>query len=166
MRSHLVFTSLAAGVVAVALGTPASAQSASEKTFVREAAMGDLGEIALGKLAAEKAASPNVKAFGQTLATDHQAALDDMTQLATALKEKVPTEPKPEARKEEARLSKLSGAEFDRAFVKLMVDDHRKDVKEFEQHAKGNDDVAKVASKQLPVLQKHLQTAESLQTKS
>ena len=43
-----------------------------------------------------------------------------------------------------------------------MVEDHKNDIKEFEAQAKGTDDVARFAKDTLPTLQKHLQTAQSL----
>ena len=63
------------------------------------------------------------------------------------------------------RLSKLSGAEFDRTYVDEMVKDHRKDVKEFQREAeKAKDpDVKSWASKTLPTLQDHLKQIEGLQ---
>ena len=74
----------------------------------------------------------------------------------------LPTEPKPEAKKEFDRLSKLTGKAFDKAFVTPMVADHKKDISEFEVQAKGSDDVATFAKATLPTLQKHLRTAQSL----
>ena len=73
----------------------------------------------------------------------------------------LPTEPKPEAKKEFDRLSKLTGKD-DKAFVTPMVADHKKDISEFEVQAKGSDDVATFAKATLPTLQKHLRTAQSL----
>jgi putative membrane protein len=148
---------------ALLASVPAFAQGKSEKAFVGEAIQGDLAEIEMGRLAQEKASSQGVKAFGQMLETDHKTALDQMTALAQAQKIEVPSKPKEDARKEQDRLSHLSGAAFDREFVTHMVKDHEKDIKAFEAHAKGSDDVAKTAQQQLPVLRKHLEQAKSLQ---
>jgi len=62
------------------------------------------------------------------------------------------------------KLAKLSGAEFDKAYMSDMVSDHETDVKEFQTQAdKGNDpDVKAFAAKTLPVLQKHLQMARDV----
>ena len=60
-------------------------------------------------------------------------------------------------------LSKLSGAAFDREFAKMMVSDHKKDIKKFKKEAeKKNDPAAHYASETLPTLHKHLQLAEGL----
>jgi putative membrane protein len=154
---------LAVASCTVILAASAQAQSKSEKSFVKDAIAGDLGEIELGKLAQQRGSSEGVKSYGQTLATDHQAALDQMKSIAQSENVDVPSEPKADARRENERLSRMSGQEFDREFVKHMVDDHRKDIREFEAHAKGSDAVAKAAQQQLPVLQKHLDQAQALQ---
>jgi putative membrane protein len=61
------------------------------------------------------------------------------------------------------KLAKLSGDAFDREFAKAMVDDHKKDIKEFEKESKKPDDAAASFAKEtLPTLQKHLETAQSL----
>jgi hypothetical protein len=56
------------------------------------------------------------------------------------------------------------GTDFDKDYVKHMVADHKKDIKEFEKQAKGSDDVASFAKDTLPTLKKHLQTAQSLES--
>lgn len=57
------------------------------------------------------------------------------------------------------KLSKLSGAGFDKAYMSLMLKDHEKDVKEFEMQATNgtNAHVKDFASRTLPTLQSHLQ---------
>jgi putative membrane protein len=84
----------------------------------------------------------------------------------TAVREKAD---RGEGHKEHAAMKKLqglSGTEFDREFVKMAVNDHQKDVKEFEKAAKDADDteLKSFAAKTLPTLRQHLQQAKSLQT--
>ena len=59
------------------------------------------------------------------------------------------------------KLSKLSGAEFDKEYMSDMVKDHEADAKEFENQAnKGTDaDIKAFAAKTLPMVQRHLQMA-------
>ena len=58
-----------------------------------------------------------------------------------------------------AKLAKLSGAEFDKAYIDMMVKDHKKDVAEFEKESKGakDSDLKSWASTTLPTLQDHLE---------
>ena len=60
------------------------------------------------------------------------------------------------------RMSKLTGTKFDDAFVRDMITDHKKDVSEYGKEAKKSDAAGSYAKEELPVMQKHLQTAESL----
>jgi putative membrane protein len=74
-----------------------------------------------------------------------------------------------EGHKEHAAMKKLqslSGTEFDREFVKMAVNDHQKDIKEFEKASKNADDteLKSFAAKTLPTLRQHLQQAKSLQS--
>jgi putative membrane protein len=64
-------------------------------------------------------------------------------------------------------LSKLSGVEFDSAYVKSMVMDHEEDVKDFGKEAQSGTDekFQSFASQTLPVLQAHLEKIKSIQPK-
>jgi putative membrane protein len=53
-----------------------------DKKFIHEAAIGGREEVALGKLATQKASSPDVKQFGQRMVDDHSKANDQLEQLA------------------------------------------------------------------------------------
>lgn len=61
-------------------------------------------------------------------------------------------------------LSRKEGAEFDKSYVKMMVDQHEADVKLFERAARESEDseVRSFASRHLPSLQQHLQRANNL----
>ena len=150
------------GAALILLGSVASASANVDKTFLKDAIQGNLGEVSLGQLAQKNGNTEGVRNFGQMLVQDHSASNEKATSLAKKEGVTLPTEPKPEAKEEQDRLSKLSGDAFDKEFVNYMVKDHQKDIKEFEKQAKGNDDVASFAKDTLPTLQRHLQTAQSL----
>jgi putative membrane protein len=76
-----------------------------------------------------------------------------------------PTEPSAAAKKAHERLSKMSGSQFDRAFARDMVADHKKDIAKYEKEAKGKGQFASFAQQTLPILQKHLQTAQQIENK-
>jgi putative membrane protein len=139
-----------------------SAIKSSDRTFVTNAAMGGMAEVELGNLAKEKASSDAVKQFGQRMVTDHTKANDQLKQVAASKNITLPTslDAKHQAMKD--RLSKLSGAEFDRAYMKDMVADHEKDVKEFQKESQSGSDpeIKNFASQTLPTLQEHLQMAK------
>jgi putative membrane protein len=153
------------GVLALALAPQFASGAApdSAKDFVADAIKGDNSEIMMGQLAEQHGGSQGVRAFGQTLVTDHGKAKADMVKLAASMNVTPSADPKPEAKKEYDRLAKLSGAEFDREFIKGMVEDHRKDVAAFEKEAKAGHAASKIAADQLPTLKKHLEMAENLE---
>jgi putative membrane protein len=142
---------------------PAAAKKAvGDEAFVKKALEGGMAEVELGKLATQKAASDSVKQFGQRMVDDHSKAGDELKKIAQDKNITVPTAVSAKEKADQDRLSKLSGAEFDRAYMQLMLADHRKDVNEFRMESKsGKDpDVKAFAAKTLPTLEEHLKLAQ------
>jgi len=127
--------------------------------FMNDAAPGGMAEVELGRLASKQAASKDVKAFAERMIADHSKAGEELKALAQQKKVTLPTDIMPKHKEAMAKLSKLSGAEFDKAYVREMVVDHEKDVTAFEATAKGavDSDVKAFAGKTLPTLKMHLQ---------
>lgn len=155
----LAATSLFALTSAFAEGKMSDADAKAMKKL----AEANQAEIATGKLAVDKAKNPQVKQFGQRMVDDHGKANDQLKQLASTKNVTLPTDLDKSTQREYDKLSKLSGADFDREYMKHMVSDHKKDISEFQKEAKsGKDaDVKQFASSTLPVLQEHLQLAQS-----
>ena len=140
--------------------------AAGDSTFVTKAAEGGIAEVKLGTLAKEKASDAAVKTFGQQMVDDHSKANDELKSLASSKGITLPNDMNAKEKADYDRLSKLSGAEFDKAYMRLMVSDHRTDVNEFRHESEhGADaDVKAWAAKALPTLEHHLQMAESTNT--
>jgi putative membrane protein len=128
-----------------------------------EAARGGMAEVELGQLASDKAESSAVKQFAQRMVTDHGKANDELKSLAQSKNIMLPTDLDAKHKATKDRLSKLSGAQFDRAYMQDMVSDHQKDVSEFKkQSTSAKDPELKAwAAKTLPTLQEHLQMAQA-----
>jgi putative membrane protein len=139
---------------------------AADKDFLREAAQGSAAEVALGKMAQEKGSSDAVKEFGKRMVDDHSKAADELRQAAQTAKLDVPSDMPKKAKKAQDKLSKLSGADFDRAYAKIMVSDHKDDIRAFEKeaHSGAVPAVKDFAAKTLPTLEEHLKLAEQLET--
>jgi len=168
--SNIMAGLLAVGVAvlgSLAIAQTANRMTATDSTFVTKAAQGGMAEVKLGQLAEQKAMSPDVKNFGQTMVTDHTKANDELKALASSKGITLPSEIDSKDQATYDRLSKLSGAEFDRAYMKDMVSDHKTDVGEFKRQAvRGADvDLKAWAAKTLPTLEHHLQMAESVDAK-
>jgi putative membrane protein len=139
----------------------------ADHKFAMEAAMGGMMEVELGRLAAEKGASDEVRQFGQRMVDDHTKANEDLMQVASGKGMMLPAEVGPKHRAEMQKLSSLSGERFDREYVKMMVKDHKKDVGEFQKEAaRGADpDLKSFAARTLPTLQQHLQMIQRISDK-
>jgi putative membrane protein len=137
--------------------------SSSDKKFVEKAAQGGVAEVEMGKLAAQKAQSAEVKQFGERMVKDHSAANDKLMKLASDKGVAASNEMDASTKREYDKLSKLSGAQFDQEYMKSMVSDHEKDVKEFQSEAKSakDPDVKSFAENTLPTLEEHLKMAKS-----
>ena len=141
-----------------------NALSASDKQFVTEAAQGGIAEVQLGQLALRRAASNEVKQFGQRMVRDHTQANNQLKQLAAQKGITLPKDMGDQNKAVMANLSKLSGANLDRAYANHMLQDHIKDVSLFQREAKeGQDqDLKAWAAKTLPTLQEHLRLVRSI----
>jgi len=154
---------LFAGIMAATLASGSAFAQADQK-FVTDAIEGNLAEVQMGQLAQTNGASQGVKDFGRMLVTDHGQANTKATSVASSLKVTPPTGPNAKQKKDYDKMSKLNGAVFDRAFAAHMVADHKKDIAAYQKASKSkNQAVAGYASETLPTLQKHLETAQSLQ---
>jgi len=133
--------------------------------FAKHAAEGGMAEVKMGQLAQEKGSSQAVKDFGKRMVDDHNKANNQLKQAASKASIDLPSDVGGKDKSEYDRLSKLSGAEFDRAYARMMVSDHNKDVSEFQREANnGKDsDLKNFASSTLPTLQDHLKQARDMQ---
>jgi putative membrane protein len=137
----------------------------SDKQFLVKAAQGGMTEVQLGKLAQEKAASPDVKQFGSKMVADHSRANDQLNTVAAKEGVTVPTKLDSKHQAMVDHLQRLSGPAFDKAYVKMMVRDHETDAAEFRQASANaqNPDVKTFASDTLKVIESHLSDIKSIQ---
>jgi putative membrane protein len=139
----------------------------NDRAFVLEAGPGGLAEVELGRLAAQKGQSADVKKFGQRMVADHSKANAELKKLAASKGITLPAEMNAEQKAERDKLAKLSGPEFDREYMALMVEDHDKDVAAFQEEAKGGSDpdIKSFAAKTLPTLQEHQRMSKEIKAK-
>jgi putative membrane protein len=135
-----------------------------DKKFLKDAAMGGMTEVELGKLATQKASRDDVKQFGQKMVDDHTKANDQLKELASKESIEIPAALDSKHQSRIDKLSKLSGADFDKAYIKDQLKDHQTDVREFSAEAQGGTDpnIKTFASNVLLTLQEHLQMAKNL----
>lgn len=132
--------------------------------FVKEAVKGSMLEVELGEIAQQKASSQAVKDFGQRMVTDHGEANAELKALATEMNIDIPTSLPDDAQEDIDKLSQLSGQEFDKEYMSMMVEEHNKDVKAFEDASEKVENAAirNFASATLSILKEHQQMADSI----
>ncbi len=144
--------------------TEAMPSKVDDKKFAKEAAIGGMTEVELGKLAVQKASSDAIKQFGQKMIDDHTKANDQLKQIAGKEGIDLPQSLDSKQQSHVDKLAKLSGPAFDKAYMKDMVKDHEKDVNEFKNEAQNGSDpnIKQFASTTLPTLEQHLSAAKDL----
>lgn len=141
--------------------------SSADKEFMDKAAQGGMAEVQLGQMAASKAQGADVKAFGQKMVQDHSNANTELKSVAAKQSVALPTEVSAKQKEDMDKLSKLSGAAFDKEYVKMMVADHEKDVADFQKQSESGTDaeLKSFAAKTLPTLKAHLEMIKGINGK-
>jgi putative membrane protein len=151
-------------------GEPPKEAGGGDVKFVNMAARDGEAEVILGKLAADKASSEDVKKFGQQMVDDHTKANEELKSIAKSKNidlEKAQANGTKKGERISQKLSKLEGAEFDKGYVGIMLKEHESAVKQFEGQSKDgqDEDLKAFAAKTLPTLQHHLEMVKELQSK-
>jgi putative membrane protein len=154
-----------------------------DNTFVEKMAQAGIAEVKLGQLASERAANAQVKTFARKMIGDHQKANNELKQVASKMAVQLPTQTDAKHQELYDRLSKLKGAEFDREYMKAMVDGHQEVAQELERHADNSAKpgdrsvgtsgeasqthtaVSGWATKMLPDVRQHLDQAKQIESK-
>ena len=139
--------------------------SASDEKAVKDMAMADMAEVETGKLALSKSQNSEVKAFAQQMVDDHGQALSKVQALAQARGVTLPTEPDAKHKAMAAKLEKLSGDAFDKAYMAgAGVKDHKDTKSKLTSDAKKikDADVKALADQHMPVVEQHLKSAEQM----
>lgn len=136
-----------------------------DETFVRETAQSGQMEVEMARLGIDRAQDEQVRQFAQTLVNDHTKVNQELKDIATGQRITVPTDAPRTARSHVDELSRLTGQEFDRKFISLMVEGHQKSIQRFEQESRSgrNGAVREFATRTLPTLRDHLSRAQELQ---
>jgi len=142
----------------------AYASGDSDESFASKAAAGGIAEVKFGQLAQEKASDPAVKSFGRRMVEDHGKAGEQLKQAAQSENITLPSALRSSDQAHYNRLAKLSGPEFDRAYLEMMVKDHEEDVAEFKKEASSgkNQAIKEFAAQTLPTIEDHLKEAREL----
>jgi putative membrane protein len=132
---------LVLGCSAMLMPHKANAQTDDDKKFLAMAAQGDQNEIALSKVAEEKATDPDVKAFAEKMVKEHTEMTDSMKPFAEQWGLTPPMGPDADHQKEIDKLNGMSGKDFDKEYIDQMMTDHTKALSAFTTEAKDTKDM-------------------------
>lgn len=145
----------------------ANQPGADDATFVREAALANMAEVELGRLALQNASSTEVRNFGQHMIDDHGQAQSNLESVANQMNLDIPDDLDQQHEQIAQQLSGLAASEFDRQFMDTMVRDHREVISKFEARANAQpaNEIQSFAIETLPKLRHHLQMATDIQAR-
>jgi len=143
-----------------------SATASPDTAFARKAAVGGMTEVALGKLAAGKTSNTKIKDFADMMIIDHGKANEELAGIAKTKKITLPATLDAEHQAKSDSLGKLSGKDFDKAYIAAMVEGHQKTLTLMQDEAStGKDaDLKAFAAKTAPVVKTHLDAITKIRT--
>jgi len=139
-------------------------QQIKDKMFVHEAIEGGVAEIALGNLAAQKSTNNEVQAFGKKMVEDHTKLNQQLSQVADTIGARAPKKMGKDQQAQYDKLAALSGDDFDREYITLMVKDHHKDLREMRMEARTTQDadLKAVLGDGAPIIRDHMVSADRM----
>jgi len=139
--------------------------SMDDAKFAVDAANGGMTEIELSKLAQSKTSNKQIKDFAGMMVMDHSKAGDQLKGIANLKHITLPDSVSNDSKQAITDMSKKSGADFDKAYVSKMVDDHTKVASMFETGSKNlrDTDLRNFAIKTLPTIKGHLAKIKAIQ---
>lgn len=138
--------------------------NSDETKFMVSASNDGMTEIQLGQVAQQKVKNSRIKDFASMIVTDHTQAGNELKALAGDKNVSLPDSLSTDSRQTVDKLSRKSGADFEKDYLSTMVSDHEKAVKAFQNELDDvkNPDLRQWITNTLPVLQTHLDSARVL----
>jgi len=146
---------------------PADKEPATEVEFLAKAISCDIAEVKLAERAMKQASNKDVQEFARKMKEDHTKHRDALLERAKVLKIGVVEGLEKEHQERMDRLSKLEGAEFDREYMRFMVEGHEKALRMYESWSKKSSDkeLGELVNRTIPTVKEHLEQARQLHNK-
>lgn len=167
-KATLMLTLLTAFICQLSFAQSSTSGNTDPATmsFISNATVANMKEIATGKLAEKKGKDPSVKAYGAKMVDHHTMATKQMMALVKSKGIKVPKTPAAMAAPDSSLINS-SGADFDRMYVTMMIMDHKNTIALFENASTSltDPDLKAFALKTLPMLRQHLAEIQGIASK-
>ncbi|MEV0700234.1 DUF4142 domain-containing protein [Saccharopolyspora sp. NPDC050389] len=150
-------------VAALAVPGVAAASAEQDNSFMAQVAQVNLAEITIGKLALQKATTPQVRSLAQETLTDHQNAQSNLEHLAGQKGVTLPSSPNAQQQSIGNQLESASGGMFDTTYLQAQIAGHQEasTLTRTEIDSGRDPDVQDYAKGFLPVVLKHLSHAQA-----
>ncbi|MDX2229807.1 MAG: DUF4142 domain-containing protein [Leptolyngbyaceae cyanobacterium bins.349] len=136
-----------------------------DRAYMMTAAEAGIANIQMGQLALQRATSSQVKQFAQAEINEQQAVSTELKRIAPQVQVSLPTAPSPKYQAALRQLSRLSGQQFDQAYLSEGgVNAHLENAATFQREAAfgQNPDLVRLANSGLPIINQHFAAASSL----
>lgn len=140
---------------------PRAGLTKQDLSFMSDAAVANMFEIATSKVALAQATTPWAKEFAKEMIDEHTGAQNELGIVAKERGVALPTGLPPKQQAVVAKLIRTPPADFDEAYRKVQIDGHRQTSAKFDVEVKtGHDSGARnYAIKILPAVRMHLKLA-------
>lgn len=135
--------------------------------FAVDVANAGMKEVALSQLAQQNATNQRVKDFAAMMIKDHTDVGNKLKDIASAKNITLPAKVGDDAQKDIDKLGKKTGADFDKDYMHMMVQDHKKAVDDFKKASTDckDPDLKNFAINTLPAVIMHLDSAKAIAEK-
>src|SRR5689334_5505674 len=165
IKGLIVLVAVCVGVIPTGIASAeGKAMPELEQSYLQKAAEGHQSEVALGRLAIQKASSDRVKQYAARMIQDHQRIGEEVHKLTSQEGTPVPSQPSMPHQQMEQKLSQLSGKDFDRPYMAFMVRDHTKELGDWEKRGQTLTDprMEHWQADTLAILKDHLAEAKAI----
>lgn len=131
--------------------------------FLKEMTEARLMDLEEGKTAQQRATTRSLKNYGSLMVKDQSEMLNNLKKIAADKKVPIPSWLGPDKTEGLGDLKEEHGKSFDKKFIKMMIIDHKRDIKKLEKAIQyGDADLQVFATRYLPVVQSHLDQIKAL----
>jgi putative membrane protein len=143
---------------------PNQASVRADSLFIGEVNTSNDVELRLARLAQNNASADAVKRFAQRMVTDHSSMQREWANVTAQSGARMSAATNPQMQGQISRLERLSGSDFDRAYMTAMVQNHQQAVNTFDTKGRMTQsaEVRTLVARSLPSLQEHLTLARQV----
>jgi len=131
--------------------------------FIKNGLEGGMTEVKASELAKKNSTNPRVVAFADMMITDHTNAGTELRKIQLAKMVDVPDTISGEHHQKINQLAAKTGADFDKAYIQMMIADHEGAIKLFTDATNNTSNlIQNFSRKTLPTIQMHLDSAKAI----